>query len=150
MNALGSISIKFHPSCPPSRTLAILRSAGWQLAEDTVWFQHYAYVEDMPVGFLEAPASDWERVELLLDAKHQAGEFVVVRYEYTDGGSTVLFDFYPQEKDGIQEIVASLEDPRPHLCGTFTDFGWYLPKIIAPLYDAGYNVLEVNCRDDAY
>ncbi len=148
MGVLANLSLKFHPSVPPSRTLSVLQAAGWQLAEGKIWYSHSDKVEDMEPD-LEAPLDEWERVSTLLDAKVQGGETVSVRYTYLGTGPDVVFHFH-QEAGEIQETWTSLYEPRPRLCGPFTDFGWYLPKIVGPLYEAHYNILEVTCHDDAY
>jgi hypothetical protein len=148
MSVLGHISIKWHPSPPPSHTLSILRSAGWQFVEETIWYEHYVNPEDIGNN-LEAPVSEWQQVSALIDVKYQNGETVSVRLEYSSTDSDAWF-YFRQEAEGIQEMTASLQEPRPRLCGRFTDFGWYLPKIVCPLFAAGHNILEITCNDDAY
>ena len=149
MSVFGYVSLKFHPLPLPSYTLSILRSAGWlREVAGAVWFQHYASVEDIG-GDQEAPAAEWEAVQADLDERYRTGETVAIRHGFQGTDADVWFYFH-QESDGIQEMWASLQEPRPRLCERFTDFGWYLPKIVRPLYEAGHNILEVTCHDDAY
>jgi hypothetical protein len=148
MAVLGHISLKFHPSLLPSHTLSVLQSAGWQFGGDLISYQHYA-AEDGLGNDIVAPVSEWEGIRIFLDTKFLSGEIVAVQFEYRNDPSDVWFHFR-QDADGIQEIWAGIQEPRPRLCDRFTDFGWYLPRIVCPLYEAGHNILEVNCNDDAY
>ena len=148
MSVLGNISLKFHPSPLPSHTLSVLASAGWRFAEGSVWYSHYANVEDIGDD-QTAPAAEWGRIQVLIDSLYQKGETVSVRSGFQGTDADVWF-YFRQEEDHRQAMWALLQEPCPRLCGRFTDFGWYLPKIVCPLYEAGHNILEVNCNDDAY
>ena len=148
MSVLGHISLKFHPSPLPSHTVSILQDAGWRFPEGSIYFQHYASVEGIG-NDQQAPVSEWERIKELLDSKYLEGETVSVRHEFWEQASDVWFCFR-QEADHIQEMWTSIQESGPRLSGRFTDFGWYLPKIVCPLYEAGHNILEVSCHDDAY
>ena len=55
----------------------------------------------------------------------------------------VLFLFHP-----TGQLHVLLDGVSRRLCGRFTDYSWYLSRIVCPLEAAGYNIHEVVCCDD--
>lgn len=149
MGLTASISVKIRPSEPIGRTVEIFLGAGWTFPHDRVEYECFADAADIGLHTWVVPRSDWPLVADHLDTRYLAGDTVAVNLRHAAAEPVEWFGFR-REDDDILDIHIVLSEPRLLLCGRFTDYGDYLPRIVTPLHNAGYHILEVSTNDDNY
>ena len=143
MSIVSSIDVTLFDAPAPSQTLDILHDAGWQFWEGRVSYQHF--IEYIEADWSYAEPGEWENTQRLLDAKCSEGQKIAIQQQWRDEDEEVIFTFY--SRDVVHVLLSGFSH---RICGRFSDFSWYLDRILCPLDKAQYTILEVTCNDDNY
>lgn len=144
MSMNSSVDIKFHLAIRVTDIVNCLLKAGWCFPDGSIVYEHYRSIEDIG-DWQEAPQQQLQQVQLLLEEKMENGETVAISLGWRDIDVVIKLIF-----NSTTDLTLFLPGSKPLLanCKRFTDFSWLLSRVLCPLIENKYIVLEVECLDN--
>ena len=98
----------------------------------------------------DRPADQWSQLCSTLKQIEKANELIGVSFQWQDTGIGGTFHIDPTSTDTSSKrlwIVLGADRPRLIDAYWFTDYGWYLKRILPAFWQADVYIASVQCQD---
>ena len=132
------------------KVLSALHSAGWQFWENEVRYCWYREVGEEEVAATAAPER-WQELTAVWEEQCRLGKTVQLMYQWqshADQVATVEFSWRQSGSATHLKMTIRMFPAWRRLCGSITDYSWYLSRLVCPLERNGCAVAWVNSHDD--
>ena len=141
MSVTSSISIKFTKNVDAIEVIMAFLKSEWVYVYHGAIMYLPLHDQDM-YDWQYDPVEEWQRIISLLEKKRDQREPVGLAMSSDTEGATFSFD------GGANLSIILDADRRKLVEGQpFTDFSWYLKKIVCPLIAAKFSIEYLECSD---
>ncbi|MGO8671654.1 MAG: hypothetical protein ACLQVD_09865 [Capsulimonadaceae bacterium] len=148
-----TIRIRFWERQSVVELFSELTNTGWSAStvDEKILYGHYSDTDElMPDTFsLKSPVSSWEEIKDKLATEAERGAIVLLDLTWVRPNDKPFVNgtFFVY---GCQELEGVFDGAVPKLAGIepFTDFNWYLTRVLKPFVDSGYSIEWVTCGNE--
>jgi hypothetical protein len=143
MSAVASITLRFIQQVITVDILPDLLEAGWNVN----YFGNICYLPLNDRGdynWQYTSIENWPQVELVIKEQKHENQTVGLGLTWKDSQVGGTFHF---SSDGSMTILLSSNRIKLTQSAPFTDFSWYLVRLLELIISRGYAISEIECSD---